>query len=223
MSTTEVIDMGLMDRRLATERAAKLDALSKRMLRHGEVAEWRRVFLGPALRGIRFELAQMTLVTADAPLAAISRSEREQLAALLGGTLQLSRNVDLVLAFAEASEALQAAMMLQRLSAARPVRTALSTAMCTVGCYEAEGAQQRVVCGAEMEQAEAGLAQAAHGTVMMCAQTYAALGEGVNEQVQDCVLATEMDEETVTRACITLPPHASAQQSTFAGLGVSFG
>lgn len=202
-------------------RALMLEAFSNRMLRHGDVDAWRRLFLGPAYGSIRFETVQVTLVAADAPLAAISAEERQELADRLGGDLQPSRRVELVLAFDDAASALRGAVMLQRLSAGRSVRTALSSAVCTVACFDAERVGQRVVFGPEVEEAEAGLAQAARGTIVLSASTYSLLGEDVGEQVKDGVLTTELDQQTVTRACITLAPHASAALSTFAGLGLS--
>lgn len=205
----------------AGARALMLEAFSNRMLRHGDVDAWRRVFLGPAYGSIRFETAQVTLVAADAPLAAISPEERQELADRLGGDLQPSRRVELVLAFDDAASALRGAVMLQRLSAGRRVRTALTSAVCTVACFDAERVGQRVLFGPEVEEAEAGLEHAARGTIVLAASTYALLGEGVGEQVQDGVLTTELDQQTVTRACITLAPHASAAMSTFAGLGLS--
>lgn len=213
--------------RLASEsgpggtRALMLEAFSNRMLRHGDVDAWRRIFLGPAYGSIRFEAVQVTLVAADAPLAAISAEERQELADRLGGDLQPSRRVELVLAFDDAASALRGAVMLQRLSAGRRVRTTLSSAVCTVACFDAERVGQRVVFGAEVEEAEAGLAQAARGTIVLSASTYSLLGDDVGEQVKDGVLTTELDQQTVTRACITLAPHASAALSTFAGLGLS--
>lgn len=202
-------------------RTEMLEAFSGHMLRHADVAAWRRVFLGPAYGSIRFETAQLTLLGADAPLPGISEDERQQLADRLGGQLQPARDVDLLLAFDDAAGALRAALMLQRLAAGPRVRTVLASVACTVARFDAERVDQRVVFGPELEQAQAALAQAARGTIVLGAATYALLGDGVGELVQDGVLTTELDEHTVTRACITLAPHASAAMSTFAGLGLS--
>ena len=221
MRSIEATERLVTQRPPSGARALMLEAFSNRMLRHGDVDAWRRVFLGPAYGSIQFETVQVTIVAADAPLAAISAEERQELADRLGGDMQPSRQVELVLAFDDAAIALRGAVMLQRLSAGRRVRTALTSALCTVASFDAERVGQRVVFGPEVEEAEAALAQAARGTIVLSASTYALLGEGVGDQVRDGVVTTELDQQTVTRACITLAPHASAAMSTFAGLGLS--
>lgn len=200
--------------------ALLLDALCERLLRHCDVDVWRQVFLGPAYQTIRFEVVPLTLVATDDPLADISPNEGAELAARFGGHAEPSRVADLVLSFREAADALRAALVLQRLSGGRRVRTVLSTALCTVACFELEGRPCRMVVGREIEQAEAGVRLAAGGTIVVSAETYAVLGDGISEQVSDGLVTTEMEDETVTQASITLAPHASAPMSTFAGLGL---
>lgn len=200
--------------------ALLLEALCERLLRHSDVETWRRVFLGPAYRTIRFEASLLTLVASDDPLADISPTEGVELAARFGGHAQPSRMADMVLGFRDAADALRAGLVLQRLSGRKKVRTVLSTTVCTIAIFELEGRQHRMVVGREIEQAEAGLRLAAAGSIVVSAETYAALGEGISEQVSDGLVTTEMDDDTVTQASITLAPHASAPMSTFAGLGL---
>jgi hypothetical protein len=209
------------DNTMDARRAQLLEALSQRVLRHCDVAMWRQLFLGPAYGTIRFETAQLTMVAADDPLDAFSREEAALLAARLGGNPEPSARVDLVLSFRNPAAALGAAMLLQRLSPHRRVRTAISTHACTVACYEVDGTPRRMVMGAEMEHAEAALAGAVPGTVLITADTYALIGDRLAEYVPDGLVATELEDDRVRQASITLAPHASAAMSTFAGLGLS--
>lgn len=201
-------------------RALMLDTLSQRVLRHSDVEVWRQIFLGPAYATLRFETAALTIVAADAPMTAVSGEESEQLAARLGGRPEPSAHVDLLLSFRDPAAALGAAMLLQRLSSRRKIRTAISTALCTVACYEHEGELRRLVVGAEIDQAEAAVARAVPGTVVISAETYALIGDHIAEYVPDGLLATELEDDRVRQASITLAPHASAPMSTFAGLGL---
>jgi hypothetical protein len=197
-----------------------VEALSHRLLRHGGAEMWRQVFLGPAFATLRFEVAQLTLLATDAPLTEFSPNEAAMLAARLRAQVQPSASVDLLLAFPQAADALRAAMVLQRLSDRRNVRTSVSTASCTVACFELGGDARRLIVGPEIECAEEGVAEAAPGTIVICAETYALLGDRLSEHVQDGLVITEGDEYTVTRASITLAPPASAALSTFAGIGL---
>lgn len=202
------------------QRPQLLEALSQRMLRHCDVEAWRKLFLGPAYGSIRFETVQLTLVAADAPMDAFSGEEAQLLAARLRGNPEPSSHVDLVLSFRNAAAALGAALLLQRLAPRRRVRTALSTQLCIVACYEVDGAQRRMVLGSELEHAEGALSRTVPGTILISAETYAVIGDRLAEYVPDGLLATELEDDRVREASITLAPHASAPQSTFAGLGL---
>lgn len=209
------------EKTMSAGRALMLEALSQRMLRHCDVEVWRQLFLGPAYGTIRFEVAQLTVLAADAPLEGCSPEEAAALAEHLGGELEPSSQVDLVLSFRDPEAALRAAMLLQRLAAGRRVRSALSTHLCTVARYEADGRQRRLVVGAEIERAEVAVARAVPGTIVLSAETYTLLGDRIADQVPDGLLATELEDDQVREASITLAPHASAPLSTFAGLGLS--
>lgn len=197
-----------------------VESLSHRLLRHGGTELWRQVFLGPAFATLRFEVTQLTLLASDAPVAEFSATESAMLASRLGADMQPSASVDLLLGFPHADDALRAAMVLQRLSDGRKVRTSVGTCSCTVACFELDGETRRLAVGPEIARAEESLRQSVPGTIVISAETYAVLGERMGEQVQDGLLITEGDEGTVTRASITLPPSASAALSTFAGIGL---
>ena len=76
-----------------------------------------------------------------------------------------------------------------------------------------------MVVGPEMDEAEERWTRAAAGTILVSAETHELLGGDFADSVRDGVVTTEMDEQGVTQACITLAPHRSAALSTFAGLG----
>lgn len=213
---------GAADPGMSAGRALMLEALSQRMLRHCDVELWRQLFLGPAYASIRFEVAQRTVLAADAPLASFSGDESAMLAARFGAEVEPSGEVDLLLSFQQPSAALRAAMVLQRLASRRRVRAALSTALCTIACYEMDGVAHRMIVGSEIERAADAIAQAAPGTIVISAETYAFIGDRISEQVPDGLVLTELEHDhTVRQASITLAPPASAALSTFAGLGLS--
>ena len=200
--------------------AVLLEMLSQRVLWRGDVAFWRRLFLGPACAGIRFEARRLTLVAGDAPLAGIHHGELEHLAARVKGEVQIAARADFALSFDDAATALDAALMLQRLSEGRRVRMAVSTVVCMVALFELDGREYRVVVGPEMDEAEDALRRASPGTIVVSAETHDELGGDFADSVRDGVVTTEMDDQGVTQASITLAPHRSAALSTFAGLGL---
>lgn len=204
---------------LGAGQALLMEALCERLLRHGDVDLWRQVFLGSAYETIRFETSPLTLLATDDPLADISASEGAELAARLGGRAEPSKVAELVLSFRRATDALRAGVILQRLAGRRQIRSVLSTAPCTVASFELQGGTCRMVVGREIERAESGVRQAAAGTIMVSAETYAVLGDRI-DQLSDGLVIAEMQDETVMHATITLAPHGSADMSTFAGLGL---
>ena len=200
---------------------ALIDALSQRMMRHGDMEAWRALFLGPRYDSIRFETLQLSMVSADAPQDGITDDERLALALRFDGMMQPSRKVDLILCFQDPAMALKAAMALQRLGGSRKVRTALTTSACNVAFFRGEQGDECLVIGAGIEDAEQALAAAPHGTLSVCGRTYGLLEEGLGQHVQNALVMTEHDEDMVTGASITLAPTQSAALSTFAGLGLS--
>lgn len=196
-----------------------MEALSERLLRHADVNVWRAIFLGSAQSGVRFETLRYTVLASDSPLGTISAEETTLLADRLGGEEQPTTTSDLLLSFRSPTAALRAALVLQRLSGGRSVRTAVTSVAGTVAVVEIDGKVRRVLVGPEIERAELAVAESVPGTIFVCGDTYNALGDTITEHVRDGLVMTELDEETVTCASITLPPHASAEASTFAGLG----
>ena len=196
-----------------------LEALSERLLRHADVSLWRAIFLDPAHAGVRFETLRYTVLASDSPLGTINAEQTALLAGRLGAEAQPNTTSDLLLSFRSPTAAVRAALVLQRLSGGRSVRTAVTSVAGTVAVVNIGGQERNILVGPEIERAELAVADSVPGTIFVCGDTYNALGDTIADHVRDGLEMTELDEETVTCASITLPPHASAEASTFAGLG----
>ena len=127
---------------------------------------------------------------------------------------------ELALSFRDPAAALRAALLLQRLAHGRPVRASLTTGRSTIASFDHGGEPRQLVIGAEVERAEDVVLATPPGTIVLAAETYALLADLLVHEVQDAVVATELEGDTVTRASITLAPARSAASSTFAGLGL---
>ena len=197
-----------------------METLSERLLRHGDVAVWRAIFLDPAVHAtVRFEVQRHTVLASDSPLGPLDAEQASLLATHLTGEEQPATTSDLLLAFRTPAAALRAALGLQRLAGSRGIRTAVSSVDGVVATLELAGRVRRFLVGPELERAELAVSEPVPGTIYVCGETYNALGDSIAEHVRDGLIATELDDDTVTCASITLPPHASAETSTFAGLG----
>lgn len=196
-----------------------LEALSERLLRHADASVWRAIFLDPEHAKVSFETLRCTVLASDSPLDKVSVEEGSLLADRLGAEEQPATTSDLLLSFRSPLAALRAALVLQRLSAGRSVRTAVTSVAGTVATVEIDGQVRRILIGPGIERAELAVSESVAGTIWVCGETYNALGDTIAEHVRDGLVIAELDEEIVTCASITLPPHASAEASTFAGLG----
>ncbi len=197
------------------------EALSSRVLRHGDVDVWKRLFIGSSNNSVHYGIEELTLLAADAALVAPGPDEQEELLARLGGERQPSRRVDLLLGFKDAHAAVRTAIKLQRLSEHHMLRAKVRTCLFTVATFELDGVEYRRVVGPELDATEESLSEAPRGVVTLSARTYEIVGERLSAQLRNAVVATEMEDDTVTRAYVALTPHASAPMSTFAGLGLS--
>lgn len=197
--------------------------LSHRILRRGDLADWRRLFADPAPGAIRFTTEQRTFLASDSPFDAnaLTGEEAALLARHLGGRAEMAGRCDFLCSFDRPVAALQAAMLLQRLEGGRSVRIGLHAGTCTVASCDADGMPVRHAVGTGLAEAEAALAQAVPGTIVLSAQAYELLEGALPEQAPDALVATEMDDEVVRQASIILAPPISAALSTFAGLGMA--
>lgn len=124
------------------------------------------------------------------------------------------------LAFADAREALLVALHLQQ-TASRPLRCALVTLECTVASSGAAGAPPlQMTLGGERQVCEARARRVPPGTIGLCARTWEQVEPDIDAYTRTALVATEMVDDVVTAAEITLPPPRQAALSTFAGLGL---
>ncbi|WP_332815548.1 hypothetical protein [Ramlibacter sp.] len=222
MHAAQDIDIELTElERDPTDRWLLIEAMSHRILRHGNVDVWRRLFIGSHYKSIQYEAEELTLLAADAALVSADPQESERLLAQLGGEKQPSRRVDMLLSFRDAPAAVRAAVTLQRVSGGHLLRTKVRTCLCNVASFELDGTVRRRVFGHEIDAVEEALSEAARGVVTLSARTYELVGESLSAQLKNAMIATEIDDGTVTRAYIALTPDAAAPLSTFAGLGLS--
>lgn len=196
-----------------------LDALSDRLLRHGAPETWRKVFLGTACGAIRFEHQVLTLLWTDTP-ADFSAGELVVLAARFDGRSERLDGNAVMFSFEEPLHALRAAMVLQKLATTQRIRCSLSTEACHIARFEVDGQERCVVLPPDLEQTRSEGTRAAPGAIAISPETYAALEAHIGE-LRDGLLATEMEDETVTGASITLAPAHADALSTFAGLGLT--
>ena len=197
-----------------------METLSERLLRNSDVTVWRAIFLDPAVHAsVQFKVLRHTVLASDSPLGPLDAEQVALMAGGLGADDQPTTTSDVLLAFRSPTAALRAALGLQRLAQGRGIRTAVTSVAGTVASVEIAGRLRRILVGSEIDRAELAVAESVPGTIFVCGETYNALGDSIAEHVRDGLVATELAEETVTCASITLPPHASAEASTFAGLG----
>lgn len=180
---------------------------------------WRRAFLDAAPPPMQFSRDEVTFLSTDPPEAEDSAADALAIARRHGGRLE-HQGEWTTLAFADSRQALAAALQLQR-TAARRLRCALVTVECTVATYEDGGTAHSLSLGQEhaLSQERAGRVPA--GTIHVCARTWLRLGDSIETQTRCALVATELEDDVVTSAAITLPPPREAALSTFAGLGLT--
>lgn len=203
----------------ASEHARLLELLSERLLADAPLELWRRVFLGPGYERIRFERDTLTFVGTDALDMDWTPTEIETLAARYGGRVERC-GARATLVFADPHRALALALLLQRLGGGH-VRTALVTASCNLACFEVDGEPRQLTLGGEARFAAATADRAPPGTIHVSAESYRVLGPALERQTRSALVTTELQDDVVTSAAITLPPSPRADLSTFAGLGLT--
>lgn len=148
--------------------------------------------------------------------AAVVEAQVRQLA----GWLDDCSTATWLAAFAEPGAALDVAMDLQR-GSRTGYRVALATASCLVARFQIAGRSWCTVVGSEVLRVEGLARRGPAGTVQLCPVTFARLETHLNSRHFGGLVAAEYIDETVLEASITIPPHASAALSTFAGLGLT--
>jgi hypothetical protein len=200
------------------EHARLLELLSERLLADFPLDVWREAFLGPGYERIHFEREDLTFLSVDAFDADWTPTEIEVLAERHGGRVEARGQ--LALAFPDARQALAVALLLQRLSG-QQVRAALLTATCTTACFELGGQPRCLTIGTVPARAAANARGVPPGSIHLSAETYGVLGPALERATGAAVVTTELEDDVVTSAAITLTPPRRAELSTFAGLGLT--
>lgn len=156
---------------------------------------------------------KLVFMCGDAPDEGWGDDEATIFASKFGARSQQGAGIDFVLSFTEPVKALRAAVVWQRLSGGTLPRLALHMMDCTDPDQRA--LQEAIDLGSRLAMA------APAGTIALSAVAYAVFGEQITREIRDALVMTEVDEGEVTQASILLAPKASAELSTFAGLGLS--
>ena len=207
-------------------RALQLEALSDKLLRHLPREVWQELFIGSGRDAIRFEPRRLTLLHAESPLVGrLGKVEtfREELAWLAEchlGELEPSEASTAVISFQEPRSALRLALGLQRMAADYRLRIGLVSGLCTVALFRAQGRDCAVTIGPELERAAAVAGAASAGSILVSPEADEPLQVGIDGEVAGCVLTEEFYDTDLAQASITPAPRASAEMSSFAGLGL---
>lgn len=204
-----------MPSKLASEHASLLEVLSERLLTDYTQELWRKVFLGPGYESIRFVRETVTFLCTDTLDFDWTPEELDMLAARYKGRVERCDH-RVVLAFGDARQALQLAVLLQR-TASSSLRMALLTARCTTALFEQDGRTRRMALGNEVHRASACADRAAPGAIHISAETYRALGPSSEWRPPAARVATELRGDEVTSAAMTLGPSARAEMDACAG------
>ena len=201
-------------------RTLMLEQLSDWLLQRREQLLWRELFLANRSEMVSFGEQAVTLVAADCPLE-WGGEHAEFFASRFGGHAQATAEAELLMVFERPGAALRAALALQRTSDAQPLRVAMTTGARSFATVPRAGSTRRVYFGPAVEHAERLVADAARGTLLLCADSYGALQHRLAVEAPEAVIATELIGEQVTSASVILPPPQASQLSTFAGLGLT--
>ena len=199
--------------------AALMEVLSERLLTEFPHEVWRRAFFDAAPAQARFAREEVTFVCSDPLDPEWSTAAAAALARRYGGRLEHD-GAWTTLAFPDPQQALEVALHLQR-GTSRRLRCALLTSECTVASYDIDGTVHSLSLGCEHVVAQARAERVPPGTIHLCAQTYLRLGDRIDAHTRCALVATELQDDVVTSAAITLPPSRQAALSTFAGLGLT--
>lgn len=193
-----------------------LECLSETLLRLPSNVLWRKIFLEAGQDTVRFDVQHLTILRADAPDARWTELESERFANRYAGSHQPGQDGQCVLSFPDARCAVRAAVAWQRLSGSAPIRVSVSTHRCSTATVAVDAHQRSfILSGLPQVPVAAGAA----GSISLCPGTYALVRRHIHDEIALGIVATELDDDAVTRATITLAPHPAAAASTFAGLG----
>jgi hypothetical protein len=207
------------------EKTALLDEFSHQVRRHFPADVWRSLFQDRTGKA-QFGTTTRTLLCVECPES--GPLKREGVMAALSRLVQLHGGcVDPCIdgfAFVSASrpeQVLRVALALQRLAGRARLRMGVLTARCNVVRGEAGGQDILMLLGAQRARVQSLAHRASAGTVQMSPETYDAIGGAVSDELGSCVVMAEFDGDVLKEITVTVPPDASSDVSTFAGLGLT--
>jgi hypothetical protein len=209
----------------AEQKTALIDEFRHNVRRHFPVGVWRSLFRERTGRA-QFGTAVRTLLCIECPedgpltrqglLAGVSR-----LARIHGAHVDPCTETYVHLSSSNPVDGLRLGLALQRLFARARLRMSLMTGPCNLVRGYADGQNILMLLGKQRERAETLTGSAAAGTVRISPETYDLLGGAVSDELGSCVVMAEFDGDKLKEVTLTLPPDASADVSTFAGLGLT--
>ena len=207
------------------EKSRLLDEFSGRIRLHFAQEVWRSLFEERS-GSAQFGSAQRTLLCVECPdegpftrkdvLASLRRLARHN-----EGIVDPCATDLAFVSFADPQAALRVGVELQRLVPRARLRMGLGSGRCRmVRCRTGEQDFLSLL-GDERARSEDLTRRAAPGTLQLAPEAYATLESTIAHDLGSCLVLVEMDEDQLTEASLTLPPDATADVSTFAGLGLT--
>lgn len=207
------------------ERMMLQDEFSEQVRRCFPVGVWRSLFLdrtgyaefGSAVRCLLcIEIPTQGPLPRDGLVRALRR-----LAPPHGGVVDPCLDEFALVSFADPQSALKLAVGLQRLAPRARLRLGIATGRCQMVLGSAHGTDFLILLGKERARAEELTKRAAPATVQLAPEAYEQLQEEIGQGLGGCLVVAEFSEDVLTEVSLTLPPHQSADMSTFAGLGLT--
>jgi adenylate cyclase len=214
----------------ATVHARRLEALSEKLARQLCPDDWERLFHGADLETIRFEQKVQTVLYAEAGDGG-NWGERERdgftaevewLAMRHRGTVDRFLIGAAAVFFDDAAACVRMAMDLQRSAADLQLRVGIHTGICDIGTFHSGYQARCTLIGPEPGLAAQVAASAATGSIAISPESYALVKDGINTQVQNCLLTEEFNDSDLAQVSLTpTPSKGGTAMSTFAGLGLT--
>lgn len=209
----------------AEEKNELLDEFSQHIRRHFPDSVWRSLFLERTGKA-QFGSAERTVLCVELPEDGPLRSEGvhamlRRLSQLHRGCIDPCSDELAFVSFGQADQALRMALAMQRVAGRARLRMGIVQGRCKVARCEADGREMLILLGKERTRASELARRAAAGTIQMCPDAWDAVGGDVSDRFGSCLVMAEFDGDALSEITVTVPPDASADLSTFAGLGLT--
>lgn len=143
----------------------------------------------------------------------------QDIAEAAGASIDVRRPGSVLLSFARAELALEAARQLQEFHWGRRLHIGLATGVCNIAQVRIDGRVQSSFVGDTVEMAHSMSTMAPAGSIRLSPDlTVDLLGQ--IETWVDRLVTTEFDDDGVATVSLALPPQRGDALSTFAGLGL---